>query len=87
MMVTRSRNTRDPIPVSSSLPGGLVTMEEMFQMVTTNNASVTCQNMFRCFLTLSGSLEMLIFVCLFVWLSKAISIVIFLAEIFSIKSI
>ena len=40
MMVTRSRNTQDPIPVSSSLPGGLVTMEEMFQMVTTNNANI-----------------------------------------------
>ena len=40
MMVTRSRNTRDPIPVSSSLPGGLMTMEEMFQMVTTNNANI-----------------------------------------------
>ena len=40
MIVTRSRNTWDPIPVSSSLPGGLMTMEEMFQMVTTNNANI-----------------------------------------------
>ena len=40
MIVTRSRNTRDPIPVSSSPPKGLVTMEEMFQMVTTNNANI-----------------------------------------------
>ena len=46
MVVVRSRNTRDPVPVSSSLPGGLVTIEEMFQMVTATS-NVT-QNIFRC---------------------------------------
>ena len=49
MIVVRSRNTRDPVPVSSSLPGGLVTIEEMFQLVTaTNNSTVNNQNIFRC---------------------------------------
>ena len=49
MIVVRSRNTRDPVPVSSCLPGGLVTIEEMFQLVTaTNNSTVNNQNIFRC---------------------------------------
>ena len=49
MVVVRSRNTRDPVPVSSSLPGGLVTIEEMFQMVTaTSNVSANTHNIFRC---------------------------------------
>ena len=46
ILVVRSRNTRDPVPVSSSLPGGLVTMEELFQLVI--SCSINSQNIFRC---------------------------------------
>ena len=48
MILTRSRNTRDPLPFSSSLPGSLVAIDELFQHVVSSNLSTP--NIFRCYL-------------------------------------